>query len=50
MRMADAATIMTVPHALLYLEDGTLAYIRKESTERERGESLWKISASFQDD
>ncbi len=29
MRMADAATITTVPHALLYLENGTLAYITK---------------------
>lgn len=29
MRMADAAAIATVPHALMYLEDGTLAYITK---------------------
>jgi len=29
MRLADAATITTVPHALLYLDDGTLAYITK---------------------
>ena len=29
MRMADAATITTVPHALLHLDDGTLAYITK---------------------
>lgn len=29
MRMADAAIITTVPHALLHLDDGTLAYITK---------------------
>jgi len=29
MRMADVADITTVPHALLYLENGTLAYITK---------------------
>ncbi|MDY0289087.1 MAG: HipA domain-containing protein [Sphaerochaeta sp.] len=29
MRMADTATITTVPHALIHLDDGTLAYITK---------------------
>lgn len=54
MRMADAADIATVPHALLLLEDGTLAYITKridrEGKKRIAMEDFCQLSEKLTED